>query len=157
MTNPGGIERRTFLRTAAWSAPVIAVVAATPLAAASGGTPPDDLVAVLSTYPLSYGPQEVIFTVMNLNPYRTSGQVVFSISALQDTTFSATDYPSGWPSVTQTPIVFGLQGRQMEADEVFTISLDADLRPRRANATVIGISLTCGGTSYTLNEFALDV
>lgn len=35
-----GFERRTMIKAAAWSAPVIAAVVATPLAAASGNVPP---------------------------------------------------------------------------------------------------------------------
>lgn len=48
-----GITRRTALRAAAWSAPVIAVAAASPLAAASGGTDETDLGVTMLIAPLS--------------------------------------------------------------------------------------------------------
>ncbi|GAA2249590.1 hypothetical protein N1031_19740 [Herbiconiux moechotypicola] len=155
MEPPKQVQRRTVISAAAWSLPVIAVTVGTPLVAASVT---EDVVVAITTYPLLYGQQEVTFTVFNDSAYETQGGVTFSIFRRGQTTFTASQVPGGWPTVTerQNPSSLSISGRRMAAGEAYTVTLDANLIPNSVYGAVLEYTLIVNGIMLHSNAVGLD-
>lgn len=145
-TEPSSVGRRTVLKGAAWSVPVVAVVGATPVFAASNLK-----VAVTAASATSGTGKTVTFKLTVKNPNTiavTINSVTIPAAAGQWASFGpATISSSPWAaSSTANTITFvGTEGDNSAAFDSFTITLVDSRTGYNLNVTLSGSHSSTGG------------
>lgn len=151
-----GVGRRAVLKAAAWSAPVIAIAAATPLAAASTETPLDCTVIPVGVYSVAGG--TLVTNGVEANPPTVNGWFGTGWTPAQEPGGSKEQgYTQTDGAVAPTPAGWWQGGGEIR--EAGFLSLDDHDNSAGASTEPITVTLNfaAGVTAGTVYEFALPV